>query len=113
MIAKMTEEILGAPVALPPLPIAVPEEVLHTAARLGVLEYLPQVIALSQELFGEPIALTVTEDPELADWTHIAIDARLEGTVADAVAKQEKWCDTLLDNIGDAAYFFTLHASFP
>jgi hypothetical protein len=30
------------------------------------------VVELSQELFGSAVTLRVTEDPELADWTHIA-----------------------------------------
>jgi hypothetical protein len=112
MIAKTTEESSYVPVVLPPLPIAVSEDVLRTAERLGVVEQLPGVIALSQELFGEAITLCVTEDPELEDWTHIAVEAFLEGTVEEATAKQEKWCDSLLDRIGNAAYSFTLQASF-
>ncbi len=31
---------------------AVPPEVRETAARLGVLQYLPQVIDLTREIFG-------------------------------------------------------------
>ncbi len=64
------------------------------------------------KLFGSIITLRVTEDPELADWTHIVIDARLTGTVAVAVEKQEKWCDSLLESISDPAYSFTLLAGF-
>ncbi len=97
---------------LPPTPIMVPEDVLRAAERLGVAAQLPRVVELSQELFRSAITLRVTEDPELADWTHIAIDARLTGTVAEAVEKQEKWCGTLLESIGDAAYSFTLLAGF-
>ena len=70
------------------------------------------MVALSRELFGNAITLRVTEDPELAVWTHIAIHARLTGNFAEAVDKQEKWCDTLLESIGDAAYSFTLLAGF-
>jgi hypothetical protein len=112
MTAKIADYIGDQPVGLPPSQITVPEDVLRAAERLGVAARLPRVVELSQELFGSDIALRVTEDSELTDWTHIVIDARLTGTVAEAVEKQEKWCDTLLENIGDAAYFFTLLAGF-
>ncbi len=112
MTTRIAGEIKGQPLGLPPLPIVVPEDVLRAAERLDVAEQLPQVLALSRELFGDANTLRVTEDPELAGWTHIAVDARLTGTVEEAVRKQEKWCDTLLDRIGDAAYTFTLLAGF-
>ncbi len=112
MTAKTADYTERQPVGLPPLRIIVPEDVLRAAERLGVASQLPRVVELSQELFGEAITLRVTEDPELADWTHIAVDARLMGTVAEAVEKQEKWCDALLESIGDAAYSFTLLAGF-
>ena len=97
---------------LPPSRIMVPEDVLRAAERLGVAAQLPRVVELSQELFGSALTFRVTENPELADWTHITADARLMGTVAEAVERQEKWCDTLLENSGDAAYSFTLLAGF-
>jgi hypothetical protein len=112
MTAKIADYTEDQPVGLPPAPIIVPEGVLRAAERLGVAAQLPRVVELSQELFGSAITFRATEDPELADWTHIAIDARLTGTVAEAVEKQEKWCDTLLEDIGDAAYSFTLLAGF-
>jgi hypothetical protein len=112
VIAKTADETKDQLVGLPPSPIVVADEVLRAAERLGVAAQLPQVVALSRELFGDAITLHVTEDPELADWTHIAIDAPLTGTVAETVEKQEKWCDTLLDSVGDAAYSFTLLAGF-
>jgi hypothetical protein len=112
MTTNIADETKGQPVVLPPSSIVVSEDVLRAAERLGVAEQLPRVVALSRELFGDAVTLRVTEDPELADWTHIAIDARLTGTVEEAVEKQERWCDTLLDSIGDAAYSFTLLAGF-
>ena len=87
----------GQPVGLPPSRIMVPEDVLRAAERLGFAAQLPRVVEVSQELFGSAVTLRVTEDPELADWTHIALDVRLTGTVAEAVEKQEKWCDTSLE----------------
>ncbi len=112
MTAKTADYTEHQPVGSPPLRIMVPEDVLRAAERLGVAAQLPSVVELSQELFGSAVTLRVTEDPELADWTHIAIDVRLTGTVAEAVEKQERWCDTLLERIGDAAYSFTLLAGF-
>ncbi len=93
---------------MPPLTIAVPDDVVRTAARLGVAEQLSQVIALSHELFGSTIALGVIEDPELVDWTHIAVYTRLRTTAEEAAAKQLRWCDSLRERIGNAATSFTL-----
>ncbi len=112
MTTNLADDTKGQPLGLRPSPIMVAEDVLRVAKRLGVAEQLPRVVALSRELFGDAIALHVTEDPELADWTHIAVDARLTGTVGEAVAKQERWCDALRDSIGDAADSFTLLAGF-
>jgi hypothetical protein len=110
--AKTADYTEDQHVGLPPSRIMVPEDVLVAAERLGVAAQLPRVVELSQRLFGSAITLRVTEDPELADWAHIAIIARLTGTVAEAVERQEQWCDTLLESIGDAAYSFTLLAGF-
>jgi len=110
MTTKITDETSVQPLALPPMPIAVPDDVVRTAERLGVEDHLSQVVELAQELFGSTVALGVIEDPELADWTHIGVYARLKATVEDAVAKHDAWFDSLRDRIGDAASSFILLA---
>jgi hypothetical protein len=110
MTTRITDETTGGPLGLPPMPIAVPDDVLRTAERLGVDEHLSQVIELSQELFANTTALGVIEDPELADWTHIGVYVRLSATVEEAVAKHEAWYDSLRDLIGDTASSFVLLA---
>ena len=60
------------------------------------------------KLLGSTIALGVIEDPELVDWTHIAVYTRLRTTAEEAAAKQLRWCDSLRERIGNAATSFTL-----
>ena len=57
----------------------------------GSRNTFPGVVALLQELFGKAIAFRAIEDPELAEWTHIVIEARLTGTIAEAADKQENY----------------------
>ena len=42
----------------------------ETAARLDVLQYLPQVIDLTREVFGSFSCVTVSEDPEFGDTSY-------------------------------------------
>jgi hypothetical protein len=91
--------------SLPPT-IAVPDDVLRTAERLGIAEQLPQVIALSREIFGDSLTLCVVEDPELDDWTHIVVDAQSTGTVEELVDKEQVWVRQIVRH--NLSHWFTL-----
>jgi hypothetical protein len=95
-------------IALPLPEITVPDEVLHTAERLGVVEYLPQVLEISREVFGDEFTLRVLEDPELEDWTHIAVAAAVEGTAEALLDKEDAWFDAMSRRIGKPYSAFTL-----
>jgi hypothetical protein len=71
-----------------------------------VAEQLPQVLALSREVFGGPIALRVAEDPELDDWTHIVVETTARGMVHEIVAQEEAWCDLMARR--HLSHWFTL-----
>jgi hypothetical protein len=98
MTAQATNDTTAQDVGLAPPEVAIPRDVLQTAERLGIASELPQVIAISRELFGDPIALHVAEDPELDQWTHIIVQAVPQGTVEETVAKEERWCDRMVEN---------------
>ena len=67
MTTRSTDSI-DSPIVVPVQPtVAIPPEVHETAARLGVSQYLPQVIDLTREIFGTFSRVTVSEDPEFGD----------------------------------------------
>jgi hypothetical protein len=83
MTARIADCAEDQPVGLLASGIVVSEDVLRAAERLGVAAQLPRVVELSQELFGSAVTLRVTEDPELADWTHIAGGGASRAPTAD------------------------------
>jgi hypothetical protein len=95
MSTRTTDDVVG-PVVVPPPPITIPEDVLHTAERLAVADQLPRVIALTREVFGDAFALSVVEDPELDDWTHIVMDAEVNGQSEEVLQKHKTWCRSMV-----------------
>ncbi len=86
----------GSPIVVPIDPAAgIPPEVRETAARLGVLQYLPQVIDLTREIFGSFSRVTVSEDPEFGD-THIIFHVPAQGTIEEDLDKDEEWGKRML-----------------
>lgn len=98
MNPQTTNDALAHATVLPLPEVMVSEDVLRTAERLGIKEQLPQVVAISRALFGDPIVLRVTEDPEIEDWSHIVVHAVPKGTVEETVAKEESWCDRMVEH---------------
>jgi hypothetical protein len=76
----------------------IPAEVHETAARLGVLQYLPQVIDLTREIFGSFSRVTVSEDPEFGD-THITFHVPAQRTIEQDLDKDEDWGKRMLEII--------------
>ena len=60
-------------IALPRQDPAVPAEVYAEVARLGIDAQLPDVIALTRELFGE-FTIDISVDPEIYNYSHGPID---------------------------------------
>ena len=95
---QATDNPVAPAVVVPPSNVPLPDDVLRTAERLGIRGQLPQVIAISRELFGDPITFRVADDPELENWTHIVVQAVPQGTVEDTVAREERWCDLMVEH---------------
>jgi len=95
----MTTRATGSPIVVPNNPAAViPPEVQETAARFGVLQYLPQVIDLTREIFGSFSRVTVSEDPEFGD-THIIFHVPAQRTIEEDLDKDEEWGKRMLEII--------------
>jgi hypothetical protein len=77
----------------------VPREVLETAARLGVLQHMPEVIAVTRELFGTISRVRVLDDPEFVGDTHIILHVPTHGTVEEELEREKVWGRRLLQII--------------
>jgi hypothetical protein len=78
---------------------AIPPDVAAFAARQGVSNYLPGVVALARRLFPQaPLTVRLEEDPEIAaDW-HIVLEADITGlSVPELLTAQNRWSSDLFD----------------
>jgi hypothetical protein len=91
---------------------AIPPEVLATAARLGVLQSLPQVIDLTREIFGSFSRVTVSEDPEFGD-THVIFHVPAQRTIEEDLDKDEQWGKRMLEIIPRSPQVYLVFAESP
>ena len=68
----------------------IPQEVYATARRLGVLQYLPQVIEITVEVYGGFSEVSVSFDPEVGD-EHIEFRVPMDCTIGEALDLDEEW----------------------
>ncbi len=68
----------------------IPQEVYETARRLGVLQYLPQVIEITAEVYGGFSEVSVSFDPEVGD-EHIEFRVPADCTIEEALDLDEEW----------------------
>jgi hypothetical protein len=97
--------------AVPPPP-AISDEVLATAERLGVGQYLATVIAFTLEIFGGFSDARVVPDPEISDFVHIIFDVPVTGSVDDLLGKDMLWCRRLLATIPRAPRIFSIAMNY-
>ncbi len=97
MSIQASNETGGHVLVFPPPEVPIAGDVLQAAQRLGIAGQLPQVIAISRELFGDRIRLRVAEDSELEGWTHIVIETPVGETAEAVAAKEGTWCDQMVD----------------
>ena len=89
-------DAIHSPIVVPIHPAAaIPSEVHETAARLGVLQYLQQVIDLTLEVFGSFSCVTVSDDPDFGD-THIIFHVPAQRTIEEDLEKDEEWGKQML-----------------
>jgi len=79
-----------ATIAVPPTD-AIPVDVIKTAARLGVLQHLPQVIELTREIYGGFSEVSVSIDPEIPDVAHIVFRVLVDCSIEEALDMELEW----------------------
>ena len=88
------------PIALPlQTTNAMAAEIRETAARLGVAQYLPQVVELTREIYGGFSRVSIYEDPEFGDDTHIVFHVPVNCSVEQALAMDLEWGQRFLQII--------------
>jgi hypothetical protein len=106
-VSQMSTAVVSMPVA-----DSVPAEVHETAARLGVSQYLSQVIDLTREIYGGFARVWVSVDPEFADDTHIVFDAPVAGSVEEALDKDRQWGQRLMQIIPRSPRVYLVSTDF-
>lgn len=91
---------------------SVSAEVRETAARLGVSQYLAQVIDLTQEIYGGFARVWVSVDPEFADDTHIVFDAPVACSIEEALEKDRQWGRRLMEIIPRSPRVYLVSTDF-
>jgi hypothetical protein len=79
-----------ATIAVPPAD-AIPMDVIETAARLGVLQHLAQVIELTREIYGGFSGVSVSIDPEIPEATHIVFRVLVDCSIEKALDMDLEW----------------------
>jgi hypothetical protein len=69
---------------------AVPAEVYTEVVRLGIGSQLPEVIALTRELFGE-FTIDISHDPEIFSWSYVTFNVRVADSSDKAFQKESEW----------------------
>jgi hypothetical protein len=90
------------------VPSTVSHEVMETAQRLGVVRYLPEVIAFTAEIFDGISDVRVDPDPELPEEVFIIFEVPVTGSVGDILDKERKWSRRLLQAVPRAPRPFSL-----
>lgn len=93
--------------AIPP-PSTISAEVLATAERLGVGQYIPAVTAFTLEIFGGFADVRVVPDPEVPDDVHIIFEVPVTGSVDDLLDKDRRWSRRLHVAIPRAPRIFSI-----
>ena len=77
----------------------IPPDVYEAAERLGVSQYLPQVIDLTREIFGTFSRVEFSEDPEFVGDDHIIFYVPAQSTIEEDLDKSEEWGRRIMEII--------------
>ncbi len=91
MTAQSADSIPAPSVIAVPSIDTIPAEVRETAARLGVAQYLQQVIDLTREIYGAFNNVSVSIDPEIPEDTHIVFRVPVNCSIEEALNMDLEW----------------------
>jgi hypothetical protein len=112
MVTQSSLSHTSAAVVSIPTANSIPVEVQETAERLGVSQYLPQVIELTREIYGGFARTWVSVDPEFADGTQIVFDAPVACSIEEALAKDREWGQRLMKIIPRSPRVYVVSTDF-
>jgi hypothetical protein len=110
-ISQVSSDLAATGVALAPS-MSVPDEVRAAAERLGVGQYLDDVVTFTIEIFGSFLGVQAELDPEVPDWEHIIFDVPVTGSPEEISDKQTSWCHRLVATIPNAPPVYTIVMSY-
>lgn len=84
------------------------QEAMKTAQRVGALEHLMKAVEFTRDIFGVDPTVSVAEDPELPDWTHLVLEVAVTGSVEDAARKNSHWHRAIGDAVSGSSDLFCL-----
>ncbi len=111
MPTHSADSIHASPVVAIPVGHAISDEVREAAAHLGVLQYLPQVVELTSEIYGGFTEVTVSDDPEVGD-THIVFEVSVCCSIKEALDMDLRWGQRLRRIISRCPRVFLTSTSF-
>ena len=90
----------------------IPRDVREAAERLGVGQYLDDVVAFTLEIFGSFTSVELVPDPEVPDWELIIFDVPVFGTAEWISEKQAAWCRRLAATVPRAPSVYSIVMSY-
>jgi hypothetical protein len=111
MSTRPSEAIETPIVVAVPSPVTIPLEARETAARLGVLQYLPRVIELTREVFGSFSQVTVSEDPDAGD-AHVLFHVPAVGSAEEVLDREDEWGRRMMEIITRSPQVYLVFSEF-
>ena len=86
-----------------------PATVDHSAEEvLGIEDAFPEILRITEELFGSPASLVVETDPELPDVRYAAFQTAASGSLEEVSRLRHEWYDRTAALLGDDCEKITL-----
>ena len=113
MTTQSAESMPASPAIAVQSSDAISAEVRETASRLGVAQYLQQVIDLTREIYGGFTDVSVSENPEIPDDTHIVFQVPVRCSIEEALDLDEEWGRRLRQIIPRSPPVYLTSVDFP
>ena len=68
---------------------------------LGIEQAFPEILRITEELFGGPASVVIEEDPELPDLRYAVFETAARGSLADVSRLRHEWYDRMAALLGD------------
>jgi hypothetical protein len=69
--------------------------------KSGVLEKLPELQRIAEELFVRVVSIKVETDPELPERSYVILRVRASGDITEILRQEKEWYRRTLEPLGD------------